>query len=95
MSNPPFTTVLTAALLALALVGCGGKKAAGAPAAGSAAMPPECAALQKRIAACKANVKNGKFEISFDDPQFLQSAEACREADKTVGDLAKMTGCES
>ncbi len=95
MTNRSALSVLAAALVALALVGCGGTSSGTPKAAGNSAMPPECAALQKRIAACKANVKNGKFEISFDDPRFLQSAEACREADKTVGDLAKMTGCES
>lgn len=94
MSNRTVLAVLTAALLALALVGCGGKKAA--PAGGSAAMPPECAKYVKRIEACKANLKNGaKFEMKFDDPRFLQSAEACTEADKMFGDLVKETGCES
>ena len=82
-------------LAAIVLLGaCTKSPATSGAAATAGATAPECEKLQKRIEHCKANIKQGHFDMKF-DPGFTQSAEACREADKLVDSLAQQTGCES
>jgi hypothetical protein len=94
---PRLAAPLLALLFACIATGCGSKApptADAVVATQGAAAADACEKLQARIAHCKANMKNGKFEIKF-DPGAEHSPGLCQQTNQLVDSVAQMSGCES